>query len=233
MTGYVTHPDPLTAIVNAHQFDPADEIVISTLPSYGSNWLRGDLINRARRATGVPVEHVTSESRSASSCTLGDGLSGIRRIAHAHGLATTHHGPPEAQPQLAGSPAAARACCCSSSPRRCCSGRSSRPCSSSASCRTRRSRREPFEFPVTVAALNTAVLVSSSGTMHYALHSIKHGNRLGLQLGLVATFFLGADLPLHPDERVLQGRLRDPRRRLGVGLLRPHGPARARTSSSG
>ena len=50
---------------------------------------------------------------------------------------------------------------------------------------------EPFSFPVTVAALNTAVLVSSSGTMHYALHSIKHNNRFGMQLGLVATFFLG------------------------------------------
>jgi cytochrome c oxidase subunit III len=49
----------------------------------------------------------------------------------------------------------------------------------------------PFEFPVTVAAFNTAILVSSSGTMHYALHSIKQGNRLGLKLGLVATFFLG------------------------------------------
>jgi hypothetical protein len=61
VTGYVTHPDPLTAIVNAHQFDRADEIVISTLPSYSSNWLRGDLPNRARRATGVPVEHVTSD----------------------------------------------------------------------------------------------------------------------------------------------------------------------------
>jgi cytochrome c oxidase subunit 3 len=49
----------------------------------------------------------------------------------------------------------------------------------------------PFDFPVTVAAFNTAVLISSSGTMHFALHSIKHGNRAGLRLGLVATFFLG------------------------------------------
>jgi cytochrome c oxidase subunit 3 len=49
----------------------------------------------------------------------------------------------------------------------------------------------PFHFPITVAALNTGVLVSSSGTMHYALHSIKQGNRLGLKLGLVSTFFLG------------------------------------------
>jgi hypothetical protein len=61
VTGYVTHPDPLTAIATAHQYDRADEIVISTLPSYSSKWLRGDLPNRARRATGVPVEHVTSE----------------------------------------------------------------------------------------------------------------------------------------------------------------------------
>ena len=31
--------------MNAHQYHPADEIVISTLPSYESNWLRGDLID--------------------------------------------------------------------------------------------------------------------------------------------------------------------------------------------
>jgi hypothetical protein len=69
VSGYVTHPDPLTAIANAQESDRADEIVISTLPSYRSNWLRGDLINRARRATGVPVEHVTSEVPSAVALT--------------------------------------------------------------------------------------------------------------------------------------------------------------------
>jgi cytochrome c oxidase subunit 3 len=50
---------------------------------------------------------------------------------------------------------------------------------------------EPFHFPVSVAAMNTAILVSSSFTMHYALHSIRQNNRAGLKLGLVATFFLG------------------------------------------
>jgi len=50
---------------------------------------------------------------------------------------------------------------------------------------------EPFEFPVPVAAMNTAVLVSSSFTMHYALHSIKRGNRVGLQVGLLTTFLMG------------------------------------------
>ena len=51
---------------------------------------------------------------------------------------------------------------------------------------------DPFDFPVAVASMNTAILVSSSFTVHYALHSIKRGNRLGLQVGLATTFMLGA-----------------------------------------
>jgi cytochrome c oxidase subunit 3 len=50
----------------------------------------------------------------------------------------------------------------------------------------------PFEFPVHVALMNTIILVSSSFTMHYALHSIKRGNRAGLQVGLAVTFLMGA-----------------------------------------
>jgi cytochrome c oxidase subunit 3 len=51
---------------------------------------------------------------------------------------------------------------------------------------------EPFELPVGVAGINTAILVSSSFTIHYALEAIRHGNRAGLKLGLVATWLLGA-----------------------------------------
>ena len=51
---------------------------------------------------------------------------------------------------------------------------------------------EPFEFPKTVALMNTFILVSSSFTMHYALHSIKRGNRVGLQVGLLVTLLMGA-----------------------------------------
>jgi cytochrome c oxidase subunit 3 len=39
--------------------------------------------------------------------------------------------------------------------------------------------------------MNTFILVSSSFTMHYALHSIKRGNRTGLQVGLATTFLMG------------------------------------------
>jgi cytochrome c oxidase subunit 3 len=51
---------------------------------------------------------------------------------------------------------------------------------------------EGFDLPVAVAGMNTAILVSSSFTIHYALESIRHGNRAGLKLGLVATWLLGA-----------------------------------------
>jgi hypothetical protein len=61
VTGYVTQPDPLTSIMNAVDHDPPNEIIISTLPSYKSRWLRGDLIGRVRGGTGLPVEHVTSD----------------------------------------------------------------------------------------------------------------------------------------------------------------------------
>lgn len=58
VSGYVSHPDPLTSIRNAFEAHPADEIVISTLPSSKSRWLRGDLINQTRKATDRPVEHL-------------------------------------------------------------------------------------------------------------------------------------------------------------------------------
>jgi hypothetical protein len=65
VTGYVTHPDPLTSIMNAVDHDRPNEIIISTLPSYKSGWLRGDLIGRVQRGTGLRVEHVMSEEAGA------------------------------------------------------------------------------------------------------------------------------------------------------------------------
>jgi cytochrome c oxidase subunit 3 len=50
----------------------------------------------------------------------------------------------------------------------------------------------PFELPVAVAGMNTAILFSSSFTVHYALESIRRGNRNGMKLGLAATWLLGA-----------------------------------------
>jgi cytochrome c oxidase subunit 3 len=45
--------------------------------------------------------------------------------------------------------------------------------------------------PEAVAGINTAILLSSSLTIHWALVSIKRGNRFGLKAGMVSTFLLG------------------------------------------
>ena len=47
-------------------------------------------------------------------------------------------------------------------------------------------------IPEAVAGVNTAILVSSSITIHWALVSLRNGNRFGLKAGMVATFLLGA-----------------------------------------
>jgi GNAT superfamily N-acetyltransferase len=56
--GMIGDPDPYNAVMNAVQFFRVDDIVISTLPATRSGWLRADLIERVRRASNKPVEHV-------------------------------------------------------------------------------------------------------------------------------------------------------------------------------
>ncbi len=48
------------------------------------------------------------------------------------------------------------------------------------------------ELPKLVAGFNTAILLSSSITIHWALESIKRGNRTAFKAGMLSTFFLGA-----------------------------------------
>jgi hypothetical protein len=64
--GMVGDPDPFTAITNALQYFRVDDIVISTFADTKSGWLRSDLIERVRRATGKPVEHVVHEDVPAA-----------------------------------------------------------------------------------------------------------------------------------------------------------------------
>ena len=60
--GQIAHPDPFTAAMQAVQDERIDEIIISTFPGEKrSKWLRGDVVNRLRKQTGLPVEHVEVE----------------------------------------------------------------------------------------------------------------------------------------------------------------------------
>jgi cytochrome c oxidase subunit III len=47
------------------------------------------------------------------------------------------------------------------------------------------------KLPIEVAGMNTAILVSSSFTIHWAEQAIKKGNRFGLKAGMLTTFLLG------------------------------------------
>jgi hypothetical protein len=59
--GEVGDPDPFTATLDAFGDGGVDEILISTLPITSSGWLKRDLVDRVRDATGVAVEHIVTD----------------------------------------------------------------------------------------------------------------------------------------------------------------------------
>jgi hypothetical protein len=65
--GQVAHPDPYAAAMEAVQDERVDEIIVSTFPGgAGSSWLRGGVVDRLKRDTGVPVEHVEVDRERAA-----------------------------------------------------------------------------------------------------------------------------------------------------------------------
>ncbi len=60
--GLVGDTDPFVAVQAAMQRTAFDEIIVSTLPTHVSHWLRMDLPTRVRRL-GVPVTIVTAGRR--------------------------------------------------------------------------------------------------------------------------------------------------------------------------
>jgi DNA-binding LacI/PurR family transcriptional regulator len=60
--GQIAHPDPYSAVMEAVRDERVDEIILSTFPGErGSSWLRGDVVERVRKDTGLPVEHIVVE----------------------------------------------------------------------------------------------------------------------------------------------------------------------------
>jgi hypothetical protein len=52
--------------MSALELFTVDEVVISTLPDERSGWMRANLIERVRNATGATVEHVVVETNGAA-----------------------------------------------------------------------------------------------------------------------------------------------------------------------
>ncbi|HEU4657326.1 MAG TPA: hypothetical protein VFR97_07365 [Capillimicrobium sp.] len=61
--GMIGDPDPATAAKNALQLFRVDEVVVSTFGPERSRWLRADVVERIRKASPAPVEHVVAEDR--------------------------------------------------------------------------------------------------------------------------------------------------------------------------
>lgn len=57
-TGEVGDEDPFLATMDAIAERRPDEVIVSTYPAVSSGWLRRDLVERIRNASGLPVEHV-------------------------------------------------------------------------------------------------------------------------------------------------------------------------------
>ena len=59
--GQISHPDPYQAVTEAIEDERIDELIVSTFPGARSGWLRQDLVERLRKDTGLPLEHIESE----------------------------------------------------------------------------------------------------------------------------------------------------------------------------
>ena len=51
-------PDPFRAVLEVYSPSEFDEIIVSTLPAWGSRWMRSGLPQRIERHTGALVRHV-------------------------------------------------------------------------------------------------------------------------------------------------------------------------------
>jgi methylmalonyl-CoA mutase cobalamin-binding subunit len=56
--GQIAHPDPFTAAMHAVHDEKVDEIIVSTFGAEKSGWLRRDLVERLKKETHLPVEHI-------------------------------------------------------------------------------------------------------------------------------------------------------------------------------
>lgn len=57
-TGRTSAANPVAAVEELLAEERFDEIVVSTFPQGISRWLRGDVVDRIRSRTGLPVTHV-------------------------------------------------------------------------------------------------------------------------------------------------------------------------------
>ena len=59
--GKIGDPDPVAAVQDALNFKEFDEVIVSTLPTRVSKWLKLDLPHKVEHSFGKPVTHVEAK----------------------------------------------------------------------------------------------------------------------------------------------------------------------------
>jgi hypothetical protein len=67
VTGEVGDPSPVQAVGDVLLHTDFDEIILSTLPSGPSRWLKQDVVSRMSKRYDVPVTHVVGDRVAAAS----------------------------------------------------------------------------------------------------------------------------------------------------------------------
>lgn len=65
--GELGDSDPVQALRDALATGEADEVIIATRSPSRVNWLEKDIVERARKVSGLPITYVEGESRSGKS----------------------------------------------------------------------------------------------------------------------------------------------------------------------
>ena len=181
--GMIGDPDPYTATMNAVQFFHISEIVISTLPEGSSAWMADKLVDRV-----APGDEQARRARRVLPSRGGGGLMEAGALAAGTSTSTTARRRPTAP---RGWTRRCSGCCFSSSREVMVFGAFF---TAYFFIRVVQGAEWPAEgehLPKLIAGVNTAILVSSSFTLHWAEHAHKMGNRRGLQAGILTTFLLG------------------------------------------
>ena len=65
-TGEVGDASPVRAVGDVLLREPIDEVILSTLPSGPSRWLRQDVVHRVQRNYDIPVTHIVAQPEHAA-----------------------------------------------------------------------------------------------------------------------------------------------------------------------
>ena len=217
--GMIGDPDPYTATMNARPVLPhlRDRHLDAARETARSGWPTSSS-SACTSATNKPVEHVESHRRAGGAPDGGRRPRGRPRTS----TSTTGRRRPTAP---RGWTRRCSGCCSSSSREIMVFGAFFTAYFFIRVVQGAEWPAEGTELPKLIAGVNTAILISSSFTLHWAETRTRRATGAACRRAS-SRRSCSAHVPVHPDQRVRPPRLLAAGQRAGHDLLRPHRPAR-------